>query len=133
MRFDPRAIFSGMLMYQILETENIVIIEPKESLSKADFDALTRDVDLHLLRTETLNGMLIHASKFPGWDSLGSMVTHLRFLRDHHRLIKKVALVSDSLLASITPKLVDHFVSAEVKGFAFDEKEEAIAWLENAD
>lgn len=118
-----------MLMYQILEDENILVIEPKESLSKEDFEALTRDVDLHLLRTGTLNGILIQAGKFPGWDSLGSMITQLRFLRNHHHLVKKLAWVSDSFVASILPALIDHFVSAEVKGFSFDEKDQAMKWL----
>jgi hypothetical protein len=122
-----------MLTYKILEKENIVVIEPKGILSKADFKDLTRDVDLHLIRTETLQGVLILATEFPGWDSFATMITHLRFVREHHRLVKKVALVSDSVMAKIMPKLVDHFVSAEVKGFAFDKKSEAMAWLKETD
>ena len=118
-----------MLTYQILENENIVVIEPKGPLSEADFRDLTRDVDLHLVRTGTLKGVLIHATAFPGWDSFGSMIGHLRFVRDHHRLIEKVALASDSAIATVMPKLVDHFVGAEVIGFAFDERDEAMAWL----
>jgi hypothetical protein len=121
-----------MLSYQILENENIVVIEPKGVLSKADFFNLTKDVDLYLLRTGILNGVLIYATNFVRWDSFGAMITHLRFIRDYQRLIKKVPVVSDSVMASIMPKLVDHFVSAEVKGFAFDDKNEAMAWLKSS-
>jgi hypothetical protein len=121
-----------MLTYQILENENIVVIEPKGPLSAADFRDLTRDVDLHLVRTGTLNGVLIHATAFPGWDSFGTMISHLRFIRDHHRSVKKVALASDSAMATIMPKLVDHFVGAEVKGIAFDERDKAMAWLKRS-
>ncbi len=122
-----------MLTYQILENENIVVIEPKGPLSEADFRDLTRDVDLHLVRTETLKGVLIHATEFPGWDTMGTMITHLQFVRDHHSLVKRVALASDSSMSTITPHLVDHFVGAEVKGFSFDERDEAMAWLRGSD
>lgn len=118
-----------MLTYQIHENENIVVIEPKGRLSEADFRELAREVDLHLIRTETLKGILIHASEFPGWDSIGTMITHLRFVRDRHRLVKKVALASDSRLAAVIPKLADHFLDADVKGFSFEERDEAMAWL----
>lgn len=122
-----------MLIYQILEDENIVVIELKGPLSELDFRELTRDVDLHLVRTETLKGVLVHAPEFPGWDTISAMFTHLRFIRDHHRLVEKVALASDSSMATIMPKLVDHFVGTEVKGFTFDGRDEAMAWLKSSD
>ena len=129
----PYTILLPMMTYQILEDENIVIIEPKGTLTEDDFRELKRDVDLHLVRTGTLEGVLIRSGEFPGWDSIGTMITHLRFVRDHHRLVKKVALAGDGALATTIPKLVEHFVSAEVKGFAFDEKEKAMAWLKCPD
>lgn len=42
-------------------------------------------------------------------------------------------MTSDTALATIMPKLMDHFVSAEVKGFNFDERDEAMAWLKRSD
>ena len=122
-----------MIIYQILEDENVVVIEPKGRLAEEDFRDLTKDVDLHLARTGTLNGILIHATEFPGWETIGTMISHLRFVRDHHRMVKKVALASDSVLATIMPKLIKHFISAEVKGFAYAEREEALAWLKRPD
>lgn len=132
MSFDLRGIIASMLTYQILEDENILVIEPMASLSKEDLDALTKDVDMHLLRTGVLNGILIHASKFPGWESIGSMLAYFRFLREYHHSFKKVALVSDSLIASIMPRFMRYCASVEVKGFAFDEKVKAMAWLRDS-
>ena len=73
--------------------------------------------------------MLIHVKLFPGWENLKGLVSHLRFVRDHHQMVKKVALASDSTLAEIIPKLADHFVQAEVKDFDFSEREKALEWL----
>ena len=120
---------NDMITFQIIEEDNIVIVELKGPLSDDDFQQLTPEVDLHLVRTGTFRGLLIHARDFPGWENLKGMVSHLRFVRDHHHKIEKVALVSDSALAGFAPKLVDHFVNAEVKGFKFDERDSALAWL----
>lgn len=120
-----------MLTYHILEDDNILIVEPKGPLSKDDFGQLTADVDLHLARSESLRGLLVHATAFPGWENFGAMVSHFRFVRDHHRRIEKVALASDSPLSVIVPKLAAHFVNAEVRHFAFDERNAAIDWLKS--
>ena len=118
-----------MITYQILEDDDIVVIEVKAALSGEDFRELTAGVDAHLERSGMLQGILIHAPVFPGWSSLGAMASHFRFVRDHHRRIRKIAVASDSRLAEIAPKLADHFVSAEVKGFGYGEMEDALAWL----
>lgn len=119
----------AMITYEILEDDEIVVIEVKAALSEEDFRKLTADVDAHLVRTGMLQGILIHAAEFPGWNSFGAMVSHFRFVRDHHRKIRKVAVSSDGRLAEIAPKLAAHFVSAELRGFGYGEKEEALAWL----
>ena len=46
-------------------------------------------------------GILIEAPAFPGWEDLGAMAAHFRFVRDHHKLIKKVGLVTDSALGKV--------------------------------
>lgn len=118
-----------MLTYQILEDDNVVIIEPMGPLSEEDFRDLTTAVDAHLERTESLRGILVHAKEFPGWKDFGGFTSHLRFVRDHHREIGKIAVASDGLLAEIAPKLASHFVKAEVRGFGYGEKEAALEWL----
>ena len=52
----------------------------------------------------------------------------MRFVRDHQRKIKRVALAADAKLASLAPKIAEHFIQAEVKKFAYDELDAAIAW-----
>ena len=46
-------------------------------------------------------------------------MTHLRFLRDHHKHIKKVAgrLVTDSPFGDAAEHIASHFVAAEIKHF----------------
>ena len=118
-----------MLTYQILEDDNVVVIEPKGPLSEEDFRDLTAAVDTHLERTQRLKGILVYTKEFPGWKDFAGFTSHLRFVRNHHREIGKIAVASDSVLAEIGPKLASHFVKAEVRGFSYGEKEAALEWL----
>jgi hypothetical protein len=45
------------------------------------------------------------------------MVTHFRFVRNHQKHIKKVAVVTDSHLADVAEHLGTHFVSAKIQHF----------------
>ncbi len=118
-----------MLFYEILHDDQLIILEPRGPLSEEDFRRLTEDVDRFLEQHSILKGLLIHTREFPGWEDLTGLISHLRFVRDHHRQVEKVALASDSTLASIAPKLVEHFVSAEIRRFEYEQKEQALKWL----
>ena len=74
---------------------------------------------------EILAGLIIEVSKFPGWESIGTMAAHFRFVRDHHKHIKKVGVVTDSALGKIAEQLASHFVSAEIRHFFAGELEAA--------
>jgi hypothetical protein len=39
---------------------------------------------------------MIHAESFPGWESFGAFVSHLKFVGDHHRQIERIAAVTNS-------------------------------------
>jgi hypothetical protein len=46
-----------------------------------------------------------------------------------HRLIGKIAAVSDSPVLSTVPQLAKHFVKAEIRHFNANERATALAWL----
>ena len=77
-----------------------------------------------------LAGLLIDAPSSPGWDSYGALVEHLRFVRDHHRNIKRVAVVTDSGFLKMMPKIAEHFAHPEIKVFDGAESARALGWLE---
>jgi hypothetical protein len=57
------------------------------------------------------------------------MAAHFRFVRDHHRHIKRIALVTDIALAEVAERLAAHFVSAEIKRFPAGELDAAKRWI----
>ena len=76
-----------------------------------------------------MRGLLIEAESLPGWEDFQAYLSHFRFVRDHHRHIAKVAVVSDSAFLSVAPSFADHFLSAEVRHFGVGERETAMSWL----
>jgi hypothetical protein len=115
-----------------LDTEHgILYVRPQSSLEQDDFVQLAKTVDPYIEKTGDLAGLIIEAPVFPGWDSLGAMAAHFRFVRDHHAHIKKVGLVTDSALGDVAEHLASHFVSAEIRHFPAGEIEAAKAWVMN--
>ena len=53
----------------------------------------------------------------------------MRFVRDHHKHIKKIAVVTDSALGNLAENLVSHFVSAEIKQFPASAHDSARKWI----
>ena len=90
-------------------------------------------VDPYITERGQLDGLLIEAPSFPGWDSFGALVEHLRFVRDHHRNIERVAAVTDSGFLKVMPRIAEHFAHPEIKVFDSAEKARALDWLEGKD
>ena len=119
-----------MLSHELDQATGILHVRPEGSLTTADFEAVAADVDPYIEEHGKLQGLVIEAERFPGWQDFSSLVTHLRFVRDHHRQIRKVAAVSDSEFLAIMPSVVNHFVEADVRHFDYSDREAAIAWIE---
>jgi hypothetical protein len=108
---------------------SILTIRPESPLSTSDFDALAGTVDPVIERGGNLAGLIIEAPHFPGWDSFGAMVTHVRFVHDHHKHVKKIAVVTDSPVAGVAQHLVSHFVAAQIRQFPAGRVEQANEWI----
>jgi SpoIIAA-like len=104
-----------MIEYDLDTEHSILHVQPKSPLEQDDFVKLTKAVDPHIEATGGPAGLIIEAPSFPGWESLGAMVNHFRFVRDHHKHIKKIAVVTDSHLGDVAERLASHFVSAEIR------------------
>ena len=118
-----------MIEYNLDTVHSILLVRPKSALDKSDFSELARAVDPQIEATGDLAGLIIDAPEFPGWDSFGTMVTHFRFVRDHHKRVKKVAIVTNSHIGDVAECLASHFVSAEVRHFPGGQLEQARQWI----
>lgn len=118
-----------MLAVTIDEADHVVILEPDGPLSENDFQAASAKVDALIERYGKLNGIVVHAKTFPGWDSFAAMISHLRFVKNHHQKLARVALATDSIAAHLAEVFATHFVSAEIKIFSYEDFAKAKQWL----
>ena len=118
-----------MIHHEFVHENTVLCVRPDDRLSKEDFAALAAAVDPVIEKKGKLDGLLIDAPSFPGWENFEGFVSHMRFVRNHHEKVAKVALVSDSRIAAAAPKLAKHFLAAEVKHFPVEERDAAIAWI----
>jgi hypothetical protein len=118
-----------MLNYELLHYEGILVLHPDGPLEAADFTVLASQVDVYLEGHGKLCGVLIHAKSFPGWKDFGALLAHLRFVKEHHQRIEKVAVVADGAIANIMPNLANHFVHAQVQHFDPAREDAAWDWL----
>ena len=121
-----------MLQHELLRNRGILILKPGGALQAEDFTVLASAVDPYLEQHGELKGLMIEAPSFPGWENFAALLSHLRFVRDHHRRIRRIAVVSDSAFLSVAPKIASHFVSAQVRTFESAGRGEALAWLEGS-
>ena len=120
-----------MIQVKLDQSEGIVTVVPSAPLNEEDFKLLASTVDPFIETEGKLKGLIIQVESFPGWENFAGLLSHLKFVRDHHKKIEKVAAVSDGKIISIMPQIVDHFVAAKVKYFPYEYLEDAVSWVKS--
>lgn len=118
-----------MIDHHLDSAAGVLTLHPQGPLSRADFAELAAVVDPQIEQHGDLTGLVIDAAHFPGWDGFGALITHLRFVRDHHRHVRRIAVVTDSHLGDLAERLASHFVAAEFRHFPAGRTAEAKAWI----
>jgi len=121
-----------MISYELDENAGVLIVRSEGKLEARDFQALSEAVDPFIEEKGGLNGIIIVTERFPGWENLDGMIEHMRFVRNHHRKIAKVAIVTDSRIADVAESLGKHFVKTSIKHFLFNDLESAKSWMSQA-
>jgi len=117
-----------MIEYSLDTTHSVLYLQPKSALEQEDFVKVAKIVDPYIEKTGKLAGIIVELPSFPGWENFGAMAAHFRFVRDHHKRVKKIGLVTNSFLGKVAELLAPHFVSAEIKHFPAGALEAAKEW-----
>ena len=118
-----------MIYYDLDENSGVLSVQPEGKLKAQDFLTLSEVVDPFIEEKGELNGIVIVTEKFPGWEDFKGMIEHMKFVRNHHCKIAKVAIVTDSRIADVAESLGKHFVKASIKHFSYKEHESAKRWI----
>jgi hypothetical protein len=111
------------------DAHGCLLLEPVGALSRRDLDGLTERFDAWVARHDGAPNLVIRADSFPTWTDFAALGKHLRFIRTHHRLVEKVAIVSDARAFDVAPKLAGLVVSAELRHFRAGELDAALDWV----
>lgn len=117
-----------MLLVEIDDANGIAILEPDGPLSKNDFVSAAKVIDPYIEEAGQLHGLVIHAKTFPGWNSFAALSSHLKFVKEHHKKISRVAFSTDSMVGNLAEAVASHFVNAEIRLFSYLELEQAKKW-----
>ncbi len=101
------------------------------ALSEDDFEAVGKAIREYLADHDRLRGIVIHSRRFPGWQSIGALFAHLKFVNSVHDRIGKVALVTNSPMGSFADRVLDPLMLAKLRRFDYDQRDEALAWLKD--
>lgn len=122
-----------MLHVELDETKGIAILKPDVALTEDDFISAAKSIDAFIEKSGKLNGLIIQVKSFPGWDSFSGLTAHFNFIKEHHKQVSSIAFVTDCPLADFAEHIANHFVSAEIKSFSFDELDNAVKWISGED
>ena len=111
------------------EAHNCFVLEPSGKLDRADFAKLTERFNARVNATDRIPNLVIHAPSFPGWSDFAAFFGHVEFIREHHRLVGKIALVSDSRVLDIAPAVARQFLAADIRHFPADGLQAALDWV----
>ena len=118
-----------MLNYALNRVEGILILKPAGPLESTDFERLVREVDPYISEKGKLKGLMIYVRSFPGWENFAAFLSHMKFVKNHHQNVRKIAAVTGTGFLSIMPQVANHFIRAEVRHFDYDDKDAALRWL----
>ncbi|MEP1470071.1 MAG: STAS/SEC14 domain-containing protein [Halieaceae bacterium] len=118
-----------MLKTHLDNVTGIAVLEPDNSLSESDFKSAASIIDPYIEEHGVLRGLIIATKEFPGWESFAAFLSHLSFVKNHHKKITRIAIVTDSPIGNLADSIVDHFVAAEVVSFGYSQKNKAQEWI----
>lgn len=116
-----------------LDGDGILVLEPDadQALSEDDFEAVGKTIGAYLADHDQLRGILLHSRRFPGWQSIGALFAHLKFVNRVHDKIRKIALVTNSPMGTFADHVLDPLMLAKVRKFDYDERDQAMRWLQD--
>jgi hypothetical protein len=117
-----------MIRTEWLRDGEVLAIHPEGAIDEADFRQVGDLVDPVIAAKGRLEGLLIDARGFAGWDDARALVAHMRFVSAHQANVARIAALGDQwwLKAALA---MEPLFGATIRVFAAAEEDAAKAWL----
>jgi len=114
----------------MIKTENISgnalkIIAPRK-LYAEDFQQMAPEVD-SFIRQHGKIRLLIDVSSFHGWNNVAALLKHIRFIKERHKKVERIAVVGARSWQHWVIGVVRMIVHPEVRAYA--QQSEALRWI----
>ncbi|MEX3011912.1 STAS/SEC14 domain-containing protein [Hoeflea sp. TYP-13] len=122
-----------MIETTIDRENNLIIATARDTLVEMDFNNFSDCINDYINSTDRAPSIVLNAEELPHWKNSAALFAHIKLVRNHQKILPKVALVSDNSALSLMPLLVDLFVKAKVRHFHQCDFDKAIAWASKVD
>jgi len=106
---------------------NVLGYKISGTVKKEDYKTMVPEVEAVIEEKGSAN-LLLDMSGFK-WEALGAWGADMKFGRDYHKKIKKMAIVGNKRWEKWMTKIVDPFYAGEAEYFEATDSEAAWAWL----
>lgn len=117
-----------MIKTEWLRKGEVFAVHPQEILEDEDFERAGALIDPVIAKRGRLEGLLVDATGFVGWDDAHALVAHLRFVHAHQEKVARIAVVGNQWWLRAAPS-VEPFYGTPIRVFSTEEMEAAKAWL----
>ncbi len=118
-----------MIHPEWLRDEEVLMVRPDDELTEEDFALMAKIVDPVIKRRGRLEGLLIDARGFEGWDDAKALLTHIRFVNAHVDKVARIAAIGDQWWLNAAEAIIDPAFGTPVRVFLTKQADEARAWL----
>ena len=121
-----------MIDYHLDPATAVLTLHPKSGCRKATSSNSVKPSTRRSRSTAISSGPHPGRRQVPGWDGFGALVTHMRFVRNHEKHVKRIAVVTDSHLGDVA----EHLTAFRFRGdqaFPAGEMEQACSWIAAGD
>ncbi len=117
-----------MIHTEWLRDDEVIAVRPEGEFDEDDFLKVGNVIDPVIARKGRLEGLMVDARGFAGWDDTRALLAHLRFVHAHQPKVARIAVVGDQWWLSAAPTM-EPFYGTPIKVFAATGEDAAKAWL----
>lgn len=111
-----------------LREGEVLLVRPEGAVDEEDFARVAALIDPVVAERGRLEGLLVDARGFRGWDDARALLAHLRFLNTYQSKVARLAVVGDQWWLRAAP-LSEPLYGTPVRVFSSEEEDAARAWL----
>ncbi len=117
-----------MINTEWLREDSVFAVRPEGAIDDTDFARVGAIIDPVIARKGRLEGLMVDARGFAGWDDTRALLAHMRFVHQHQPKVARIAAVGDQWWLRAAPAMEPLF-GTPIRVFGASEEDAAKAWL----